>query len=168
MAEGSKALDQCFRKFVNHEYNQEADDKLKLEGQRILDKYSPRNNKVSKINTSNIFWMISSIAVFYYTDFYLALKVDPNINRSYLNPGLIMVGISVCIATYVILYYHYYHGIKDYEKHVPYAVPFATISFIAGMICMCIGLWPVWSVLTPLILFTLFMGFIIFLTFIPL
>ena len=56
-------------------------DNLKLEGQRILDKYSPENQKVGKINTHSIFWIISSIAVFYYTDFYISLKVDPNIDR---------------------------------------------------------------------------------------
>lgn len=34
-------------------------------------------------NTSfhSVFWMLASIAVFYYTDFYLTLKVDRNIRR---------------------------------------------------------------------------------------
>ena len=56
-------------------------DYLKLQGQKVLDKYSPENNKLGRINPHNVFWMVASIAVFYYTDFYIALKIDPNIKR---------------------------------------------------------------------------------------
>jgi len=164
----SEAFDTAFRRFVNQDYNQLDDDRLKAAGAKILQQHSPTNTAPSsRFNISNIFWIISSIAVFHYTDFYLALRLDPNINRSYLNPGLGMVGISVCIGSYVILYYHYYKGMSDYERHAPFAAPLATISFIIGIICICMGLWPLWSIFTPFILFTLFMGFIIFVTFLP-
>merc|ERR1712018_803845 len=146
MGEGSAALDTAFRRFVNREYNQHDDDKLKQEGEKILHKYSPANTApTSRFNISNIFWMISSIAVFHYTDFYLALRLDPNIDRLYLNPGLGMIALSVGIGSYVILYYHYYKGMSDYERHAPFAAHLATISFIGGMICICKALWPLWS-----------------------
>ena len=54
-------------------------DKLKEEGERILNKYAPK--KSSPVNAHSVFWMITSIAVFYYTDFYLALRYDRRIHR---------------------------------------------------------------------------------------
>ena len=55
-------------------------DYLKLQGQKVIDKYAPEN-KLGRINVHNVFWMVASIAVFYYTDFYIALRIDPNIKR---------------------------------------------------------------------------------------
>lgn len=142
-------------------------DKLKLQGGEVLRKHAPEKNKSSWINAHNVFWMVSAMAVFYYTDFYMALRYDPRVVKHYLYPGLCCLGASMSIALYLIGYYHYYLGIADYENHSPYAVPLSTILFFIAMLCLCVALWPVWSVLTPFILFTLFMGTIFLFTIIP-
>lgn len=56
-------------------------DTLKEQGQKILDKYAPQNNKTHAVNTHSVFWMMASFAVFYYTDFYVTLMYDTQINR---------------------------------------------------------------------------------------
>ena len=37
--------------------------------------------KESAYSIQNILWLIAAIGVFYYTDFYLAIRYDPRINR---------------------------------------------------------------------------------------
>ena len=47
--------------------------------------------------------------------------------------GLLLIAVTLSIAAYLILYYHYYLGIKDYDRHTTYPIPVATFSFISGM-----------------------------------
>lgn len=54
-------------------------ERIKAEGERILKENDPRNT--SRINPHSVFWMVAAIAVFYYTDFYIAVRFDPRIHR---------------------------------------------------------------------------------------
>ncbi|XP_066916858.1 transmembrane protein 128-like [Clytia hemisphaerica] len=166
MTDSSAAFSESFLRFRERTFNQDTDDQLKKEGQKILDKHVPK--KSGPINSHSVFWMVVSIFTFYYTDFYLALRYDPRIERTYLNIGLGFLSLSTLIAVTLIGYYHYYMGIKDYEKHQPFAIPISVVSFLVGMTLLSIALWPVWSFLTPIILFVLFMGFMFFFTIVPL
>jgi len=163
--ESNEAFEQAFHDYTQRRYNQLTDDKLQREGRKILDKYAPQ--KLGRINSHSVFWMVASFAVFYYTDFYLALRFNNRIHRPWMYIGIGLVSTTVAIATYLIVYYHYYMKIREYEKHEPYAVPLATVTFISGMIVLCYALWPVWSILTPIILFTLFMGVVFISTILP-
>lgn len=49
------------------------------EGERLLRENDPASK--SRINPHSVFWMITAIAVFYYTDFYVAVRFDPRIHR---------------------------------------------------------------------------------------
>jgi len=44
-------------------------------------KYEKFRTKQSNYNVQNILWFIGSIALFYYTDFYIACRYDPRVNR---------------------------------------------------------------------------------------
>ena len=48
-------------------------------------KFDKQHRKYQKIESAysiqNILWLIASIGVFYYTDFYLAVRYDPRVNR---------------------------------------------------------------------------------------
>lgn len=54
-------------------------ERIKEEGERILKENDPR--RTSRINPHSVFWMVAAIAVFYYTDFYIAVRFDSRIHR---------------------------------------------------------------------------------------
>lgn len=54
-------------------------ERIKEEGERILKENDPK--QTSRINPHSVFWMVAAIAVFYYTDFYIAVRFDPRIHR---------------------------------------------------------------------------------------
>ena len=55
-------------------------ERIKARGEKILKENHPRNT--SRINSHSVFWMVAALAVFYYSDFYIALRVDSRIHRS--------------------------------------------------------------------------------------
>ena len=56
----------------------EIDPELKKKFDRQHKQYE---RKESAYSIQNILWLIAAIGVFYYTDFYLAIRYDPRINR---------------------------------------------------------------------------------------
>lgn len=140
-------------------------ERAREEGEKILRENDPGSK--SRINPHSVFWMVAAMAVFYYTDFYVAVRFDPRIHRLWLYIGGALIGFNLCVGCYCVLWLSYYKKITDWEKHSPYIIPIATASFIVGMICSIYALWPVWRVLTPFITFTLFMGVIFLATLLP-
>ncbi|KAJ6659419.1 hypothetical protein lerEdw1_019151 [Lerista edwardsae] len=74
--------------------------------------------------------------------------------------GSCLLVVSLSVAFYCIIYLEWYCGIEDYDASYPTLIPITTASFIAATICFNISLWPAWSFLTPLVLFTQFMGIV--------
>ncbi|KAK6185792.1 hypothetical protein SNE40_007945 [Patella caerulea] len=119
--------------------------------------------KESAFSIQNILWLIASIAVFHYSDFYMVLRFNPNINRLWFNIGAILIAINVCVAIFLIGWLTYIKKVNSdqWEKQYPAAIPIATGCFVCGAICVNVGLWPVWGPLTPVILFTILMGIVV-------
>ncbi|XP_046850323.1 transmembrane protein 128-like [Xenia sp. Carnegie-2017] len=160
-------LKQAFIKHRRGEYDQKLDDRLKQEGRKILQENDPKNKSKFVVNIHMVFWMVASMAVFYYTDFYMAIKIDPRVYRLWLYIGCFFLLVNFLLAFYLIFWCSYFKGIDNWESHAPFAIPIATGAFIAGMICCAYALWPVWGIFTPFILFTLFMGIVFLLTLVP-
>ncbi|CAI9733034.1 Hypothetical predicted protein [Octopus vulgaris] len=143
---------------------------LPEEAQRQLDKkYKESTEKKSPYSIWNVMWLLTAMATFYYTDFYPALLYDTRINRFWLNLGALLIGVNITIGAFLILWTSCIKKISsdEWERQYPAAIPTATASFILGAVCVTIGLWPVWSILTPLILFFIFMGFVVVVAVIP-
>ncbi|XP_078398077.1 transmembrane protein 128 [Cetorhinus maximus] len=115
-----------------------------------------------RFNMHSLFWILSSIAVTYYVEFFSTIKTDYRIEGRWFLLGTSLLIISLLIAFYCIFYLEWYRGIGEYEQYNPTLVPSATASFIAAAVCFNIALWPVWSFFTPFILFTQFMGVVMF------
>ncbi|XP_019620726.1 PREDICTED: transmembrane protein 128-like [Branchiostoma belcheri] len=128
-----------------------------------------KEEKLSRINAHTIFWLVASMAMFYYTDIAVALRVDPRINWLWLLPGAVLIGLNVGIGAFLIVWLSWIKGVStdEWEKRYPSAIPTATASFIIGGLCCMVGLWPVWGFLTPIILFTLFMGVVMVISLFP-
>ena len=58
--------------------SQHLDEKTQAEIEKTYGKY---RRKESAYSIQNILWLITSIAVFYYTDFYIACRYDQRVNR---------------------------------------------------------------------------------------
>ncbi|XP_041476514.1 transmembrane protein 128-like [Lytechinus variegatus] len=121
----------------------------------------------SPYNFQTVFWILSSIAIFKLTDFLPAILYNSAVNRTWLYVGVCFLGVNLIIALYLIVVCSWIRKINDWEKHCPCAIPIATCSFVAGTLCLNIALWPVYGFLTPLFLFTLFMGFIVLVSLLP-
>ncbi|XP_013886422.1 transmembrane protein 128 [Austrofundulus limnaeus] len=115
-----------------------------------------------RINKHSVFWIVSSVAVTYYADFFHVIMENDEIKSWWFNVGLILLGISISLAMFCIVYLEWFKGIQHYDQEYPAIPPITTAAFIAASCSFNIALWPVWSFFTPLILFTQFMGVIMF------
>ncbi|XP_061640900.1 transmembrane protein 128 isoform X1 [Phyllopteryx taeniolatus] len=111
-----------------------------------------------RINKHSVFWIVASISVTYYVDFFRVIIVNNDIKSWWFNVGLLLLGICLCLATFCIVYLEWFRGIVHYDQEYPAIPPITTAAFIAASCSFNIALWPVWSFFTPLILFTQFMG----------
>ncbi|KAM6979831.1 transmembrane protein 128 [Aplochiton taeniatus] len=111
-----------------------------------------------RINRHSIFWILVSIGLTYYVDFFRVILENDNIKSWWFNVGLSLLGICLTLASFCIVYLEWFKGIKHYDQEYPAIAPITTAAFIAASCSFNIALWPVWSFLTPVILFTQFMG----------
>ncbi|XP_048366238.1 transmembrane protein 128 [Sphaerodactylus townsendi] len=117
-----------------------------------------REKPPPRLNFHSAFWIVASIAVTYYIEFFKAVKeVIETDSWWFLLGSWLLLG-SLSVAFYCIIYLEWYHGIEDYDTAYPALIPITTATFIAAAVCFNVALWPAWSFLTPLVLFTQFMG----------
>ncbi|XP_027751963.1 transmembrane protein 128 isoform X3 [Empidonax traillii] len=113
---------------------------------------------LTRLNIHSAFWILASIAVTYYFDFLKTVKETMQADSWWLASGTCLLAVCLSVAFYCILYLEWYCGIMDYDAQYPALIPITTATFIAAAICFNVALWPVWSFLTPLLLFIQFMG----------
>ncbi|XP_062312923.1 transmembrane protein 128 [Osmerus eperlanus] len=111
-----------------------------------------------RINRHSVFWIVASVCLTYYVDFLRVIVENKDIKSWWFNVGLVLFGVCLSLATFSIVYLEWYKGIQHYDQVYPAIAPTTTASFIAASCSFNIALWPVWSFLTPIILFTQFMG----------
>ncbi|XP_022106703.1 transmembrane protein 128-like [Acanthaster planci] len=121
----------------------------------------------SPYNIQTVLWILGSFAVLYYTDLIPAIKEDHRIYRTWLYLGLILMAVHISIGSYLIIFLSWIKKNSDWEKASPMAIPLATGTFVFGAICLNIAIWPVYGFLTPLMMFTLFMGFVVTVSLLP-
>ncbi|XP_020503627.1 transmembrane protein 128 [Labrus bergylta] len=117
-----------------------------------------------RINRHSIFWIVASIGVTYYVDFLHNIMENDDIKSWWFNVGLILLGVCLSLAMFCIVYLEWFKGIQHYDQEYPAIPPITTAAFIAASCSLNMALWPVWSFFTPLILFTQFMGVVMFIS----
>ncbi|KAM8800709.1 transmembrane protein 128 [Rhynchonycteris naso] len=116
-----------------------------------------KQKPLPRLNIHSGFWILASIVVTYYVDFFKTIKENFHTSSWFLLGGALLL-VSLSIAVYCILYLEWYRGVEDYDVKYPTLIPITTAAFIVAGICFNVALWPVWSFFTPLLLFTQFMG----------
>ncbi|KAL0977802.1 hypothetical protein UPYG_G00161370 [Umbra pygmaea] len=113
---------------------------------------------LSRINRHSIFWIVLSAGLTYYFDFFREIMENGDIKSWWFNIGVILLLICLSLAGFCIVYLEWFKGIQHYDQEFPAIAPVTTAAFIAASCSFNIALWPVWSFVTPVILFTQFMG----------
>ncbi|XP_004617480.1 transmembrane protein 128 [Sorex araneus] len=126
-------------------------------GPEISAAVEKKEKPLPRLNVHSGFWILASIGVTYYVDFFKIVKENIHTSSWILCGGALLL-VSLSVAFYCILYLEWYRGIKDYDAKYPTLIPVTTATFIIAGLCFNVALWHVWSIFTPLLLFTQFMG----------
>lgn len=95
------------------------------------------------------------IGIQYYTDFWIILLTDPRIGSFfYLGLAFHLASLSVFIYLWGCL------SNTDWAESAPWAIPFAAATGVGAGLFYTIGLWPIWSFFTPVMLYIYFLGVI--------
>ncbi|KAK7140826.1 hypothetical protein R3I93_015077 [Phoxinus phoxinus] len=114
----------------------------------------------ARINRHSVFWILASVALTYYVDFFSVVLNHTDIHSWWFSVGLVLLGLCLGLAAFCIVYLEWFRGIRHYEQEYPAVPAVTTAAFIAASCSLNIALWPVWSFFTPVILFTQFMGMV--------
>ncbi|XP_055988815.1 transmembrane protein 128 [Sorex fumeus] len=128
-------------------------------GSEISTAVEKKEKPLPRLNVHSGFWILASIGVTYYADFFKTVKENIHTNSWILCGGALLL-VSLSVAFYCILYLEWYRGIEDYDAKYPTLIPITTATFIVSGLCFNVALWHVWSIFTPLLLFTQFMGIV--------
>ncbi|RUS79545.1 hypothetical protein EGW08_012675 [Elysia chlorotica] len=111
----------------------------------------------------NLLWLGVALAVFYFSDFVRVMVYDTSIKRIWYWIGVALMSIHIGTAGFLVIWLGYWKKISSdtWEKQYPKAIPIATASFLVGILCLSVALWPVWGFLAPIILLSLFMGVVV-------
>ncbi|XP_065130474.2 transmembrane protein 128 [Paramisgurnus dabryanus] len=142
------------RRFKTQE-QQEDDDEPSVQTEESVKLY-----KTSRFNRHSVFWIVASLSLTYYVDFFSVVLNSSDIHSWWFAVGLVLLGLCLSLAAYCIVYLEWIKGMKNYEHEYPAIPAVTTAAFIAASCSFNVALWPIWSFFTPVILFTQFMGVI--------
>ncbi|KAJ1214109.1 hypothetical protein NDU88_001736 [Pleurodeles waltl] len=124
------------------------------------EKEKTKQKPLRRVNVHSVFWILASVAATYYVEFFNVFKEHLHEGSVSLIIGSLFLVASLAVALYCIIYLEWRCGIADYDAKYPALVPIAITTFLVASICYNVAFWPVWSYLTPLLLFTQFMGLV--------
>ncbi|XP_036184692.1 transmembrane protein 128 isoform X2 [Myotis myotis] len=88
-----------------------------------------KQKPLPRLNVHSGFWILASIVVTYYVDFFKTIRENFHTSSWFLFGGALLL-VSVSIAFYCILYLEWYRGIEDYDVKYPALIPITTAAFI--------------------------------------
>ncbi|XP_020033941.1 transmembrane protein 128 isoform X2 [Castor canadensis] len=90
-----------------------------------------KEKPLPRLNIHSGFWILASIVVTYYVDFFKTLKENFHTSSWFLFGGAFLL-VSLSVAFYCIVYLEWYRGIEEYDVKYPVLVPITTATFIAA------------------------------------
>mmetsp|Transcript_30593 Transcript_30593/g.67748 ORF Transcript_30593/g.67748 Transcript_30593/m.67748 type:complete len:154 (+) Transcript_30593:51-512(+) len=117
------------------------------------------------------FWALLAAFVAFYGngEFDLVTLVihDGRLNRVAIQLALINTGINLLLFCYIYLWEEGLRGRQNALNDVKWAVPVGGLTFAVAVISFMVGLWPLFSLLSPLIVVVETYGLIMALNFAP-
>ncbi|NXH16729.1 TM128 protein, partial [Bucco capensis] len=94
-----------------------------------------RNGKpVARMSSHHAFWILASIAVTHYFDFFKTVKEAIQADSYWFASGGCLLAACLSVAFYCILYLEWYCGIEDYDVQYPALILIAIATFIGAAI----------------------------------
>ncbi|NWH50911.1 TM128 protein, partial [Fregata magnificens] len=93
-----------------------------------------KRKPLTRLNIHSAFWILASIAVTYYFDFFKTVKETIQADSWWFASGSFLLAACLSVAFYCILYLEWYCGIEDYDAQYPALIPITTATFIAAAI----------------------------------
>uniref|UniRef100_A0A8C6YU52 Transmembrane protein 128 n=1 Tax=Nothoprocta perdicaria TaxID=30464 RepID=A0A8C6YU52_NOTPE len=87
-----------------------------------------------RLNIHSAFWILASIAVTYYFEFFKTIKETIQGDSWWFASGSCLLAACLSVAFYCIIYLEWYCGIEDYDARYPVLIPITTATFIAAAI----------------------------------
>ena len=113
-------------------------------------------------------WVGGCIWLLSYLDFIHVVLESNKVDRLWFNMGIIAFLVNVVIFSYLAFWLPYIAKVdEEWEDYCPRVIPTATLVGLFSTLCIVIGLWPIYGILTLPILFVFFMGSIMAVHFMP-
>lgn len=122
-----------------------------------------------KSQWDNVLWLTAAGFLSYYLDVFGTAFSDDRVNIFWFYCGLAFLTAGWLLVGFITLFVYKVRNIppNDWRKKYPSVFPAITTAFVTGFACLTMALWPIWSLLTIPILFTLFMAIIILISWLP-
>ena len=133
-----------------------------------------------------LFWVAIAAVVLYYSDILQVGIHDQRVKRSvifctsffihviffplrpYLNIAVACLVANICIMIYLTIWLPLVLKVTiSWDIYCPRMIPTSTLLGILCLLFLVVAFWPVWGLLTPLIIIILFMGLLFSTHFIP-
>ncbi|CAM9671259.1 unnamed protein product [Chrysoparadoxa australica] len=115
-----------------------------------------------------LIWVVIGGAVMYRTDFFNVLLHDDRVDRYWFNIATATFTINCVIMFYLSVWLPGVQRVKvPWSIYCPRMIPAATVIGIICGVTLTLALWSVWGFLTPLVLASVFLGFLFCLHFVP-
>jgi hypothetical protein len=133
----------------------------------------PRKKRTERLNRITaklhaLFWVVLSIFVAYKTEVVKVVLYSNKINRIALNLAVLAFSANFAIMMYLMIWIPVVKKSRiPIEISCPRLIPTATILGVLALLFYMIAFWPIWGILSPLIVLILFMGLMFLSHFIP-
>lgn len=149
-----------YRRVAREERNNVEDEEIKKRRAERVERIS------NKIHAA--FWVLSSIALLYYTDLFNLALHDPRVNRLALNLFVVCFVANMGIVLYLTLYLPLIAKVDiSWDIYCPTMIPTSTGLGVLSLILLLVSFWSIFGILTPLMVIVLLLGFLFSTHFIP-
>ncbi|KAJ1461196.1 hypothetical protein M885DRAFT_508047 [Pelagophyceae sp. CCMP2097] len=113
-------------------------------------------------------WVILGAFVLVKVDVAFVLLQDANVDRFWLNIAVLCFAVNCVLCAYLTVWLPYVQRVQlEWSVFCPRVIPAMTAFAVVCGFGLLRGLWPVWGLLTPVILAIVFMACLMSLHFIP-
>lgn len=144
-------------------YDEDSDDE---DDPTLSDRDRARKKWVRRLNTlwrklNAFFWVTAAAVMIWWTNFFRVIWEHPKVNRPYFYLALTCLGFNVFMLFYFAIWCEAVKRIDEpWDVYAPKAIPALAICGVSMCVLFFFALYPVWGMLTILIQFTFFMGYL--------
>ena len=114
-----------------------------------------------------LFWIVLAGFIIYKTNFFRVIWEHPMRNMFFLDIGIVLFTTYMIAIWYLTLYLPIVRGIHDWEEKYPNIIPFLSLVGVGVFVSSFLAFFPIWGFLTIPIIVVIFMGYSMWMAFLP-